>query len=256
MERRLVELGRQVRDLERKVESLKVSRYSPYFGSMIVEDDDTPPQTHLIPHQEALYTEDKGGTIFINELFPELAIETHVGVGVDVDIHDVMPPTPISIFGEPSPDFDQYSPRKEDTKFDFDCDLGLANAPLGDGLPPTPNSMLDYPTLDLDLEFDPAPTTSSSSSSTPSSSKVASLFVTSKSAQRSNIVKINESLSRYQIYSPDSEGTRPRPRLKGLGDWARDVLMVLETDQDGVEMEHLEWTWGLIEHFQSCISKV
>jgi hypothetical protein len=267
MERNIMDLRIQVRNLERTVERSRmeaVSRFDPYFGSIEVDvevDDDI--QFPITRHQRH-QAEEVECTGFVNQLFPGLATSSSMDNDLDVDFGDIfvddkIPPTPTSLLSDIFPDLDPVP----------DFDSGPAST-LPSVAGSTEESFIVTPVSTDNTEIvpinqDPAPGSDSGLASTPqsllSSGNSGTPFIgTADSVLDSEITIFDESRSRSQIDTVGS-GTRQdtsrsnRHRLDELRDWARNVLFVLEMEGDGVgeEIEHLEWTWELIKQFQSCI---
>jgi hypothetical protein len=265
MERNIMDLRIQVRNLERTVERSRmesVSRFDPYFGSIEVDvevDDDI--QFPITRHQRH-QAEEVECTGFVNQLFPGLAISSsmddHLDVDFgDIDVDDSIPPTPTSLLSDIFPDLDPVP----------DSDSGPAST-----LPPvagsTEESFIVTPvstdnTGVVPIDEDPAPGSHSGLASTPpsllSSGNSGTPFIgTPDSVLDSEITIIDESRSRSQIDTVGSETRQNtsrsnRHQLEELGDWAGKVLAILESNGDDEEIDHLEWTWELIKQFQSCI---
>jgi hypothetical protein len=267
MERNIMDLRIQVRNLERTVERSRmeaVSRCDPFFGSIEVDvgvdDDIQSPITRHARHQ----AEEVECTGFVNQLFPELATSSstddHLDVDFgDIDVDDRIPPTPTSLLSDIFPDLDPVP--------DFDSGPASTLPPVAGS---TEESFIVTPistdnTGVVPIDEDPAPDSDSGLASTPqsllSSGNSETPFIgTPDSVLDSEITIIDESRSRSQIDTVGSETRQDtsrsnRHRLEELGDWARNILIVLEMEGDGVEeeIEHLEWTWELIKQFQSCI---
>jgi hypothetical protein len=271
MQRKLDDLGRQVKELERTVARLRldsVSRFDPYFGSIKVnvevevEVDESIlfPITRHRRHQ----AEEVECTAFVNQLFPGLAtsssMDDHLDVDFgDIDVDDGIPPTPTSLLSDIFPDLDPVT--------DFDSGPALTLPPVAgsteESFIVTPISTDNTEIVPINEVFPPDsdPGLASTPQSLLSSGNSGTPFIgTPDSVLDSEITIDDESRSRSQIDTVGS-GTRQdtsrsnRHQLEELGDWARNVLFVLEMEGDGVgeQIEHLEWTWELIKQFQSCI---
>ena len=276
MERRLKELGRQVNDLERTVERMRsesISKFDPYFGSIggdvDVDDDD-----RLITLFSPIIRHDvhRNGemecTGFVDQLFPGLAITSHtvkdleVAEG-DVDVDDQIPPTPTSLFSDIFPDPNPVT--ISDSKSGPPSTLSLLSSgtrttgtPLNDTHNPIDDTEIVYINQDLAPGFGPGLT----SAPQPLASGLTDspLLDNPNPVGDDDIVPTSESRPDSHIGTFDSETRQGisrsnRHQLQELRDWARNVLLVLEMEGDGVEeeIEHLEWTWELVKQFESCI---
>jgi hypothetical protein len=224
MEQKVDDLGRQVKELERTVERLRlesVSRFDPYFGSIKVDvevNDDILFSRRMPNHDIYLQqAEQMDSSIFVDQLFPGLATTLSIdnSLDVDEDIDRGIPPTPTSLFSDIFPDLVPLSAA--------DSDSGPCS---------------------------PVPALSISANEIP-------FIGAPESGEDTDVITVDESLPR-PVEAVDSESRQDRKRsnrhrLEELGDWAKHVLFIVENNGDGEEIGHLEWTWELIKQFQSCI---
>jgi hypothetical protein len=263
MEQKLDDLRGQVKELEINVERSRlesISRFDPYFGSkevnVEVDDDILFPITRYERYQAKAVE----CTEFINQLFPGLVTSSSmyndldVGFG-DTDVDDRIPSTPTSLLSDIFPDLDPVAV--------VDSDPAPTLAPLSSGISEstfigTPNSIDTTETVPIDE--DPASRFDSVPASRPSflssdTTKIPFLD-TPNPVVDDDIAPIDECFSNIEIDTVEKE-TRDersdRRELEELRNWAKNVLVLLGSNADGEEIEHLEWTWELIKQFQSCI---
>jgi hypothetical protein len=265
MERNIMDLRIQVRNLERTVERSRmeaVSRFDPYFGSIEVDvevDDDI--QIPITRHQRH-QAEEVECTGFVDQLFPGLAtcssMDDHLDVDFgdgDIDVDDRIPPTPTSLLIDIYPDLDPVAV--------VDSDPAPTLAHLSNGTSESTfigTLHLIDTTETVPIDEDPASRFDSVPASRPSflssdTTKIPFLD-TPNSVGDDDIVPTNDIRpdSHIDTTDKDARGTLSNQhQLEELREWAKNILVVLEMNGNGVEMEHLEWTWELIKQFQSCI---
>jgi hypothetical protein len=274
MQQKVDDLGRQVKELERTVERLRlesVSRFDPYFGSIggDVDDDDRLPTLVSCINRHDIHTDGwVECTGFIDQLFPGLAITSHTVkdldlVEGDVDVDDGIPPTPTSLFSDIFPDLDPVTISDSNsgppsTLSLLSSDTRTSGTLFTDTHDPTDNTEIVHINQDLAPGFDSGLT--SAPQPLASGPTEPPLLDTPNPVGDDDILSTSESRPESRIDTFDSETRQGssrsnRHQLQELGDWARNVLFVLEMEGDGVgeEIEHLEWTWELIKQFQSCI---
>jgi hypothetical protein len=258
MERNIMDLRIQVRNLERTVERSRmesVSRFDPYFGSIEVDvevDDDI--QFPITRHQRH-QAEEVECTGFVNQLFPGLAtsssMDDHLDVDFgDIDVDDRIPPTPTSLLSDIFPDLDPVP----------NFDSGPAST-LPSVAGSTEESFIVTPistdnTGVVAIDEDPAPGPDSGLASTPSSptAEHPSIGTPNSVYDKDSIPTVKFSTDQLDTVDSEScEDRSDRHRLEDLGEWAKNVLVLLESNGDDEEIERLEWTWELIKQFQNCI---
>jgi hypothetical protein len=214
MERNITELQRQVRNLERTVERLKWESISRFDPYFgSIEVDVDDDDDTLSP-------------------FPPTQIAHHyVRRANELEctrfVNQLFPALATSF-----------------TKEDVDVDID-------DGTPPTPISLF----CDIFSDLDPVTSLGCKpASAVPTVSRGTSDTLLVGTPVSADNADTGLPAPRFPTVDEGIRKIQPTPhQLEGLGDWARNVLVVLEADGDGEEMGHLEWTWELIKQFQSCL---